>query len=94
MLNTKTISRAEALAILAKQDETRCDVYCLPDVVIAIVGKQWMLAHEELIAMERDGLVTIRLEYVPCPPMGERIPPIRHISLTDAGRAAVVEASA
>lgn len=91
MPNADTITRAQALTILAERTETRCDVYCLPNVVVAIVGGHW-LRNDELNAMEKDGLVKIRLEEIPCPPMGARTPPIRHVSLTDAGRLATSKA--
>lgn len=88
MLHTNVLTRPEALALLASRGETRGDVYCLPNAVVVALGDRW-LDIDELNAMEQAGLVSIRVEEVWCAPMGPRTPPIRHVSLTDSGRAAL-----
>lgn len=80
------MTTSEMLALFSPDGETRCDVFCLSDSIAVSVGKGW-IHYDDLRRLVKEGLITIRLEEVWCPPMGERMPPIRHCTLTDAGRA-------
>ena len=83
-LTAKTMTKPEALAVFAAADETACHTWCLPQDVFVSVGKDW-LPLDMLNEMEREGLITIRLETVPCAPMGSRTPPIRHCKVKSSG---------
>ena len=89
-LNPNLLTREEALRIFAQAEETRSDVYTIGESVVVGVGARF-LAFDDLCALEKEGLISIRTEEVPHAPMGPRTPPIRHVSVTDAGREAAQE---
>lgn len=66
------------------ENEQRCDVICMSNCVAVCVGQE-CLTLDRLNQLQSDGLVSVRTEEVPCGLMGERIPPIRIVSLTDKG---------
>jgi hypothetical protein len=53
------------------------------------VGDKGWVSLDDIHRLEKDGLISIRLEEVPCAPMGDRTPPIRHCSLTELGSSVV-----
>lgn len=82
------MTTAEMLALFNTSGETRCDVFCLSSSICAFIGRE-CISYDDLRRLESEGLISIRLEEVPCPPMGDRVPPIRWCTLTDKGHAAL-----